>query len=239
MIVFNINLNYRRIILSLLFTLPWLMFTFLWYNDFLQEIEKWEYWPLLILLPIIWWIGSIIYHILVILRWKININIKDNKHFSSWEIIRWNIDLKVNKYINKWKLYVYFRWYMRRSNSSRNGKSLKKSYEQKIELEKDKIYRVWYTNNYKFEFKIPFLTWSRKWTKSIVEKTIRKDSEFNEEDIQKQLKLANKMLNFMWAGKADYSKDCIDRWQIEVLLENEWINLYNWRIINVTRTLKN
>lgn len=204
-------------------------------NSIQNNILQWNYEIFLLLLPIVGLLGFIVFYLIRLSLWKIDINIFWNK-FISWDKLTWEINLKLKKDIRVSHLYVYLRWYqyVRTRSGSNSGWTRKKKYEDKIILEENTFFEWNYTKNYNFSFDVPYN--KKKWTNamSLLEKEYDKE-DLSDEQKQNALQMANSFLKFAWV---DSGKEYLKLWKIEVRLEKDWIDLFNQKIVDVVRKFK-
>lgn len=204
-------------------------------NSIQNNISQWNYEIFFLLIPIIGLLGFIVFYIIRLSLWKIDIKIYGNK-FTSWDKLTWDIDIKLKKDIRNSNLYVYLRWYqyVRTGSGSNSWWSRKKKYEDKIILEKDTFFESNYIKNYNFSFDIPYNNEEWKNAISLLEKEYDKE-DLTDEQKEKAIQMANSFLKFAWV---DSWKEYLKLWKVEVRLEKGWIDLFNQKIVDVVRKLK-
>jgi len=204
--------TYKRVILYTLILLLigilfiiMVLYNFSYFKYLFEEIRV----TLMVLIPILVLIWFLIFNIMRLKIWKIDINIC-NSNDALIKSLQWTIDLYINKQIKEWNLNIYLRWY-----SLKNGPKWSmwiKRYENQINLEENKFFGDNFFKSYNFNFSK--LHWNTEllYYNSV---DIWWNNYFKEGEFHKKQEWGYINLGF------------ISLWKIEVKLEKKWINLFN------------
>ena len=187
-------------------------------------------------------IWLVIFQLLRVFLWKIDINLYWN-NFRSGDTIQWDINLKLNKSVEQWSLCVYLRWYRwaysiqrnwyRRRNSYRNNRRyLEKIFENKLTLVDNQYFEKG-IKNYNFSFELPYSQDNDDRTGQ--DNTSGKyDTQWlSDRQVQLATKFSKMMHTFTHSNHDLYN--LIRIWKIEVTLEKKWIDLHNEIKIGVNK----